>query len=50
MESAYNREDDAPTRHIIPPNKSSSDRNGLYLVESLAKGVPWNSPYIAGHG
>jgi hypothetical protein len=30
----------------IPLSKTSSARNGLYLVESLAKGTPWISPNI----
>lgn len=32
------REENALTRYLMPPNKTSNARNGLYLVESLSKG------------
>lgn len=47
MASPNNRGDNVPTRHFIPPSKTCSDRNGLYLVESLAKGAPWKPLNIA---
>lgn len=30
-----------PARYLMPSSKTSSARNGLPLVESLAKGVLW---------
>lgn len=49
MESPYNGGDNTPTTHFMPPSKASSARNGLHLVESLAKGVPQKLPNIIGH-
>lgn len=43
-----NRGDNVPTRHIIPPNKTPSARNGLHLVEFWAKEAPWKPPNIIG--
>lgn len=40
MESPNNRDHSAPTRHFMPPNKTSSDRNGLHLFELKAEGIP----------
>lgn len=38
MESTNNKEDNVPTRHLMPPCKTFSAKNGLHLVELLAKG------------
>lgn len=32
--------DSTSTRHLLPVNKTSSVRNGLQIIESLAKGSP----------
>lgn len=42
MESSNNAEDNASVRYLIPPRETSRARNGVYLVESLAKGAPGN--------
>ena len=42
MESLYNVEDNATTRHLVSTSKTSNTRNGLHLIESLATGVPQN--------
>lgn len=31
------------TRHLIPPNRTSSAKNRLYFVESLVKEAPWDT-------
>ena len=41
MESPYNGRDNAQTKHLITPSKTSSAKNGLQHVESLDKGVTW---------
>ena len=38
----YDRRDNDLTIHLLPPSKTSNARNGLHLVESLAKDIPWN--------
>lgn len=43
MESPSKRGHSAPTSHYMLQSKTSSARNGLYLVESLAK-VPMEPP------
>lgn len=48
-----NRGDNAPNRHLRPSSKMSTAKNGLHLVDLLAKGVsqtplpPKNSQAIA---
>lgn len=44
MESLNDEGDKAPTRHLFPSNENSSVRNGLYLIEVLAKECPWKTP------
>lgn len=41
MESPNNKRDKAPTRHLPSPNETSSARNGLNLLELLAKRASW---------
>lgn len=43
MESLFNGRDNAPTRHSMPPSKTSTARNEFHLVATLAKGIPQNS-------
>lgn len=33
-----------PTGHLSSPNETSSATNGLYLIEFLAKHIPWEPP------
>lgn len=42
MKSSNNKVDRAPTRPLLPPNKSSSTRIGLHVSKLLAKRVPNN--------
>lgn len=44
MASPHSEGDNAPTRYLIAKSQTSSDRNGLHLVEMLAKGIPWTPP------
>lgn len=44
MKSPNSKRDRTPTSHFLSPNKASSTRTGLHLVELLGKGVPWESP------
>lgn len=46
MESPNNTRDNVTTRHLLPPCETSSARNGLHLIELLAKGTPWKLPNI----
>ena len=39
-----NGEDRVPPGHFLSPNGVSSTGTGLYLIESLVKGVHWESP------
>ena len=39
LQSPINRGKNATTRHLMPQSKTSSTRNGLHLVESLAKEI-----------
>lgn len=41
MEIPYNRENNASTRQHKLPNKTSSTKNGLHLVDSFAKGAAY---------
>ena len=34
-------EDKSPTRPLSPLCETSNTRNGLYLIELLARGAPW---------
>ena len=36
--------DRAPSGHFLSPTEASSTGNGLYLIELLAKGIPWEPP------
>lgn len=38
--SPYNGGDNAPIRYFMLSSETSSNRNGLYLLRSLAKGAP----------
>jgi hypothetical protein len=49
MKSPNNGRVRAPTAHLLSPNEASSIRNGLYLIELLAKGVPWEPPSKLGY-
>lgn len=42
MESPNKSGDTAPTQHLMLPSETSSARNWLCLIESLAKEVLWN--------
>jgi hypothetical protein len=42
MVSPNNREDNASSKHPMPPSKTSTGRNELHLTESLAKGASWD--------
>jgi hypothetical protein len=44
MESSNNRRDRAPTGYLLSSNEASSTRDGLHLIESLAKGVSLETP------
>lgn len=44
MELTYNRDDNVPARHHTPSRKSPGTRNGFFLVELLAEGVPQTTP------
>lgn len=41
MKSPNKRGDSDPTRHLPSPSKT---RNGLQLIEMLAKEAPWKPP------
>lgn len=49
MESSNNHGDKAPIRPLLPPNKTSSAKNGLYLIELLAKEPNGNPPNNSGY-
>ena len=36
--------DNAPTRHLMSPSKTSRSRNKLHHIESLAEVVLWKPP------
>lgn len=48
MKSSNNGGDNALTRHLLSSNEMSSARNGLYLIELLAKGTTWKTPDNSG--
>lgn len=39
MTSPYNEKDNATTRNLMPPSKTSSVKNGLHQVKLMAKGL-----------
>lgn len=49
MQLTSNKGDNAPSRNVLSPNKSSNRGNGLHLIESLAKRAPWKPPNIKGY-
>jgi hypothetical protein len=44
MKLLNTRKDRAPTCCLLSPNKASSTRIGLHLIEYLTKGVLWEPP------
>ena len=44
MESQNTKEDKAPPGHLSSPNEDFSTRNGIYVIKSLAKGDPMETP------
>lgn len=44
MESPHNGADSALARYLMPLSKTFSTRNGLQLVDFLAKEAPWKTP------
>lgn len=44
MESPHNGGDSALARYLMPLSKTFSTRNGLQLVDFLAKETPWETP------
>lgn len=48
IESSNNGGDNIPTRHLMPTSENYSARNGLHLVELLAKWAPCKPPNVSG--
>ena len=44
MESPNNLRDKTATRHLLPPNETSSVGNGFHLIELFIKEAPWKPP------
>lgn len=48
MKSLRSLGDRMPTGNLLLPNEASGYGTGLYLIELLAKGIPWASPNNSG--